>query len=62
MNQKEMPTMEKALVMMAASRGVPVESMPFSSPVPDWKIDPNPTWNWKDMHYRVAHQSLGTLR
>lgn len=57
MNQPELTTMDKALVMMAASRGVPIESMAYSSPVPDWKIDTEPTWNWKDMHYRVAHQT-----
>jgi hypothetical protein len=54
MNQREYTIYEKIEVMAAFAAGRLVESTAFSDPIENWKLDPDPVWNWKEINYRVA--------
>ena len=40
-------------IMQAALHGAPIQSRPFSDPIEKWNADPAPSWNWREMVYRV---------
>ena len=54
MNQREYTIQEKIEVMAAFAAGRKVESTPFSDPIANWRLDPDPVWNWKEINYRIA--------